>query len=69
MGITAAILEGGENLNFAIPINEAKRLLLNQSAKLRTCQMKSLPPPLFKAIPKPDALVWQNKKLAASKLN
>ena len=35
MGITAAILEGGENLNFAIPINEAKRLLLNQSAKLQ----------------------------------
>jgi len=35
VGITAAILEGGENLNFAIPINEAKRLLLNQSAKLQ----------------------------------
>lgn len=36
VGITAAILEGGENLNFAIPINEAKRLLLNQSAKLQS---------------------------------
>ena len=35
VGITAAVLEGGENLNFAIPINEAKRLLLNQSAKLQ----------------------------------
>jgi S1-C subfamily serine protease len=28
IGITTSYLEGGENLNFAIPINDAKRLLL-----------------------------------------
>ena len=34
IGITAAFLEGGENLNFAIPINEAKHLISNKSAGL-----------------------------------
>jgi S1-C subfamily serine protease len=34
VGITAGALEGGENLNFAVPINEGKKLLLN-SARLR----------------------------------
>jgi len=35
IGITAGGFAGGENLNFAVPINEAKRLLLNQSATLQ----------------------------------
>jgi hypothetical protein len=35
IGITTMYLKGGENLNFAIPINDVKRLLLNQSAKLQ----------------------------------
>jgi hypothetical protein len=35
VGITTLYLKGGENLNFAIPINDAKRLLLNQTAKLQ----------------------------------
>ena len=35
VGINTMYLEGGENLNFAIPVNDAKRLLLNQSAKLQ----------------------------------
>jgi len=35
VGINTLYLEGGENLNFAIPINDAKLLLLNQSAKLQ----------------------------------
>ena len=30
-------LKGGENLNFAIPINDAKRLLLAESTKSRHC--------------------------------
>lgn len=34
VGITSMYFEGGENLNFAIPVNDAKRLLLNQSATL-----------------------------------
>jgi Trypsin-like peptidase domain len=35
IGITTMYRMGGENLNFAIPVNETKRLLLNQSAKLQ----------------------------------
>jgi len=33
IGITTAYLRGGENLNFAIPINEAKRLLQRNPSK------------------------------------
>jgi hypothetical protein len=33
IGITTLYLKGGENLNFAIPINDAKRLLLDLSTK------------------------------------
>jgi hypothetical protein len=36
IGITSMYFEGGENLNFAIPANDAKSLLLNQSATLQT---------------------------------
>ena len=35
VGITTMYLKGGENLNFAIPVNDAKRLLRNQTAKLQ----------------------------------
>ena len=35
VGINSMYLEGGENLNFAIPVNDAKLLLSNQSAKLQ----------------------------------
>ena len=35
IGITTMYMKGGENLNFAIPINDAKRLLLSESSKLR----------------------------------
>ena len=34
VGINALILEGGESLNFAIPINDAQRLLSEKVAKL-----------------------------------
>ena len=37
VGITTMYLEGGENLNFAIPINDAKRLLLAKSSTIRRC--------------------------------
>jgi S1-C subfamily serine protease len=36
IGINTMYLEGGENLNFAIPINDAKLLLSNQSATLQS---------------------------------
>lgn len=35
VGITTMKLEGGENLNFAIPINDVKPLLLSDSSKLQ----------------------------------
>jgi hypothetical protein len=35
VGITSMYFAGGENLNFAIPVNDAKRLLLNQATKLQ----------------------------------
>jgi Trypsin-like peptidase domain len=35
IGITTMYLKGGENLNFAIPINDAKRLLLTEFSKLQ----------------------------------
>lgn len=34
VGITTMYLKGGENLNFAIPVNDAKRLLLTRAASL-----------------------------------
>lgn len=35
VGITTMYIKGGENLNFAIPVDEAKRLLLTKSSKLQ----------------------------------
>src|SRR5207253_1777785 len=35
IGITTLHLKGGENLNFAIPINDAKRLLRTNSSRLQ----------------------------------
>jgi hypothetical protein len=43
VGINTLYLEGGENLNFAIPINDVKRLLLNQSAKLQNLPNETEP--------------------------
>jgi hypothetical protein len=41
IGITSMYRAGGENLNFAIPINDAKRLLLTESAQLRALPNES----------------------------
>jgi hypothetical protein len=38
IGVNAMFLEGGENLNFAIPINDAKRLLANVPAPTKPGQ-------------------------------
>jgi len=35
VGITTLYIKGGENLNFAIPINDAKRLLLSNSSEVQ----------------------------------
>lgn len=43
IGINTMYLEGGENLNFAIPSNDAQRLLLNQSAKLQNLPNEAAP--------------------------
>jgi S1-C subfamily serine protease len=43
VGINALILEGGESLNFAIPINDAQRLLSEKAAKLEDLPNESEP--------------------------
>jgi S1-C subfamily serine protease len=43
IGITSMSFEGGENLNFAIPVNDAKRLLLNQSSNLQSLPNEPVP--------------------------
>jgi hypothetical protein len=50
VGINTMYLEGGENLNFAIPVNDAKFLLLAKSAKLQ-----NLPNELTSVYVEPDA--------------
>jgi S1-C subfamily serine protease len=43
IGITTLYLKGGENLNFAIPINDAKRLLRETSSKLHDFPNEAAP--------------------------
>lgn len=49
VGINAMFLEGGESLNFAIPVNDAKNLLKNQ-----TVQLQQLPNERDALTPEPD---------------
>ncbi len=55
IGITTLYLKGGENLNFAIPINDVKRLLSTQSTKLQNlpneAEPKEAPPKESPALP------------------
>jgi hypothetical protein len=53
VGITTLYLKGGENLNFAIPVNDAKLLLQKQSAVLQGLPNEPEPvaPPVAKAEP------------------
>jgi S1-C subfamily serine protease len=43
VGITTLYLNGGENLNFAIPINDAKRLLVETSSKVQDLPNEAAP--------------------------
>ena len=43
VGITTLYLKGGENLNFAIPINDAKGLLLTKSSKIQALPNETEP--------------------------
>lgn len=43
IGVTTMYLKGGENLNFATPINDAKRLLLAKFSKLQDLPNKAEP--------------------------
>ena len=52
IGITTMYLKGGENLNFAIPINDAKRLFSNQSAKLQSLPNEAEPKEVSERTPK-----------------
>ena len=53
VGITSMYFEGGENLNFAIPVNDAKRLLSNQSASLSS--LPNEPEETTRAMTEPSA--------------
>jgi hypothetical protein len=55
VGINAMFLEGGESLNFAIPINDAKNLLQDQSAQLRPLPNERDTDTPKPEPPKPDA--------------
>jgi Trypsin-like peptidase domain len=43
VGINTLYLDGGENLNFAIPVNDARRLLLKQNSALRNLPNEAEP--------------------------
>lgn len=41
VGVNTLYLEGGESLNFAIPVNDVKNLLHNQSTQLQQLAQRS----------------------------
>ena len=66
IGINTLYMEGGENLNFAIPSNDAHQLLLNQYATAQTLPNEPLPAepdetPVDKA--EPPGKVWTSDLL------
>jgi hypothetical protein len=72
VGVTSMYFEGGENLNFAIPINDAKKLLLNPSTELSSLpnEPEEVPPskakPSVKAelTPLQKSVSWMNHFLS-----
>jgi hypothetical protein len=61
IGINTMYLEGGENLNFAIPINDAKRLLMAQFSKVRNLPNEPEPAETPKETSTPQASLEQQK--------
>ncbi len=55
IGINTLYLKGGENLNFAIPVNDAKLLLSHQSAKLQNLPNEAITDKPEPNASKPDA--------------
>lgn len=62
VGITTLYLKGGENLNFAIPINDAKRLLLAKYTEVLKFPDEAEPPPPSKADTSVQSGLWRNLK-------
>jgi hypothetical protein len=58
VGITSMYFEGGENLNFAIPVNDAKQLLLNESTTLHNLPNEAEP----KEMQSPSASISSSHK-------
>lgn len=52
IGVNSMFVEGGENLNFAIPVNDAKALLQRQSAKVQPLPNEVPRDVISKATPK-----------------
>jgi S1-C subfamily serine protease len=68
VGINSLYLEGGENLNFAIPVNDAKRLLLNQSVSLSNLPNEPEEAPPSKSSVRTEqvkkSVLWMNRFLS-----
>jgi len=67
VGITTMYLEGGENLNFAIPINDAKRLLLDKSTTIRALPNEP-EPAQAQTLDATKALSWISSHMPAKAL-
>jgi S1-C subfamily serine protease len=68
VGITTMYLEGGENLNFAIPIDDAKRLLLDKSTTIQAMPNES-EPIQAQALDAAKALNWISSHMLARTLH
>jgi S1-C subfamily serine protease len=67
VGINALFLESGESLNFAIPVNDAKNLLKNQSNQLQQLPNESEVDPPEPNPPHPDAATGSPSDAASPK--
>jgi hypothetical protein len=67
IGINAMSLEGGESLNFAIPVNSVKNLLRNQSAQLQQLPQEPGTDNLEPEPPKPDGATRSPSDAASSR--
>jgi S1-C subfamily serine protease len=78
VGITTLLIKDGENLNFAIPINDAKRLLLAKSSKIhalpnetesvrKQAHEENVPSSVSEEASLKDTLQWMQDSLMAGK--
>lgn len=69
VGVNTLYLEGGESLNFAIPVNDVKNLLHNQSTQLQQLPNEANTVKPEPNVPKPDASTALPSDAASPKEN